>query len=210
MRRLAQSFALVILLTVVAAPARGASDPNDLRSKQWALDKIGAPAVWPVADGKGVTVAVVDTGVDYTHDDLKGQLLPGHDFVDNDDDAQDANGHGTHVSGLIAALHNNVGTDGVAPGVKILPVRVLDANGNGQDSTVVAGIQWAVSHGAKVINLSLGDATDSVFGPALADAVNNAWKAGAICVIAAGNEFVTSSAFTNEPAMVVTATDRND
>lgn len=210
MRRLARSFALVILLTVVAAPARGATDPNDLRSQQWALDKIGAPAAWSIADGSGVIVAVVDTGADYTHDDLKGRLLPGRDFVDNDDDAQDANGHGTHVSGIIAALHGNGGTDGVAPGVKILPVRVLDENGNGTDRDVAAGIQWAVDHGAKVINLSLGDATDTVFGPALADAVNQAWKAGVICVVAAGNEFVTSSAFTDEPAVVVTATNRND
>jgi subtilisin family serine protease len=210
MRRLARSFALGIVVTVIAAPARGATDPNDLTPQQWALAKIGASAAWPVADGTGITVAVVDTGVDYGHDDLRGHLLPGHDFVDNDDDAQDADGHGTHVSGIIAALHGNGGTNGVAPGAKILPVRVLDENGFGDDDGVVAGIKWAVDHGAKVINLSLGDASDQVFGPSLSDAVNDAWKAGSICVIAAGNEFVTSSAFTDEPAVIVTATNRSD
>src|SRR3954452_12585784 len=211
MRRLARFFALLLLVMTVAAPALGAADPNNLRSQQWALDKIGAPAAWPVADGSGITVAVVDTGADYTHDDLKGRLLPGHDFVNDDDDAQDGDGHGTHVSGIIAALHNNVGTDGVAPGAKILPVRVLDGNGFGDDDDVVAGIKWAVEHGAKIINLSLGEGgSEQIFGPSLSKAVDDAWKAGAICVIAAGNEFVTSSAFTDEPAVVVTATNRND
>jgi subtilisin family serine protease len=99
----------------------------------------------------------VDTGIDAAHPDLQGRVLAGHDLVDNDATPQDGQGHGTHVSGIIAADANNgVGVDSVAPGAKILPVRVLDDNGSGSSAAVAAGIDWATSHGADVINLSLG------------------------------------------------------
>src|SRR5205823_6398924 len=124
---------------------------------------------------------------------------------------QDAYGHGTHVTGIVAALAGNgKGVAGVAPGVKILPVRVLDDHGSGSLDNVVAGIHWAVDHGAKVVNLSLGEDTQPLLGPAFGDALRWAWSKGAIPVVAAGNQFLTGSGLSDEPAMIVTATTRDD
>jgi subtilisin family serine protease len=209
MRRLALFFALSLGFAVLLPSARAATN-DPLRERQWNLDKIGAEAAWTVANGTGITVAVVDSGVDFEHEDLQGKLLPGHDFVENDDVAQDAFGHGTHVAGLIgAATGNGRGIAGVAPGVKLLPVRVLDDKGEGEADAVVAGIRWAISHGANVVNLSLGNDFQSVFGPNFTDAVRDAWSAGIVCVVSAGNQ-LPSSGFTDEPAIVVSATTRDD
>ncbi|HKP20220.1 MAG TPA: S8 family peptidase, partial [Thermoleophilaceae bacterium] len=106
-------------------------------------------------------VAVLDTGVDTTHPDLTPNLLPGHDYVDGDDNPVDENGHGTHVAGTIAADRGNgIGVAGVGDNaVKILPLRVLDANGSGSVSTLIQAYSYAFQHGAKVVNLSLGSGT---------------------------------------------------
>ena len=150
-----QGWSRLILLCFAAPATAQAADP--LRSHQWGLDMIGADGAHATSTGAGAVVAVVDTGVKADHADLAGQVLPGHDFIDNDDTAQDGNGHGTHVAGVIDALRGNgVGVESVAPGAKILPVRVLDNDGNGDADTVAEGINWATDHGANVINLSLG------------------------------------------------------
>src|SRR3954452_20359145 len=154
---------LAILIVLLAAPAAQASDP--LRSRQWGLDMVGADAAHAVTTGTGAVVAVIDTGVKADHPDLVGQTLPGHDFIQNDDTAQDGNGHGTHVTGIIDALTGNgVGVESVAPGAKVLPVRVLDDDGNGDADVVAEGINWATDHGADVINLSLGGSVPLVGG----------------------------------------------
>ena len=112
--------------------------------------------------GAGEIVAVVDTGVDLDHPDLVGRLLPGHDFVNHDPHPQDDAGHGTMVAGIIAADANNGrGVTGVAGSASILPVKVLDSSGSGDDATIANGITWATDHGADVINLSLGGPGDS-------------------------------------------------
>src|SRR5437763_15771207 len=192
MRRL--RLLVVVAVAVLVAPTASAASNDPLRAQQWDLDRIGAEAAWPVGTGHGVTVAVIDSGVDLHHEDLAGQLVPGHDFVDDDDDPQDAYGHGTHVAGIIGAIADNRrGIAGVAPGAKLMPVRVLDATGSGSLDNVVAGIRWAVAHGAKVLNLSLGEDTQSILGPSFGDALQEAWKAGAIPVVAAGNQFLTGS-----------------
>src|SRR3954467_1839681 len=133
------------------------NDP--LFPKQWGLDQIHAPAAWARGDkGAGVTIAVVDTGVDLNHPDLESQLVAGKDLVaDSKNDCppgpQDENGHGTHVAGIAAAVTNNgIGGAGTAPDASIMPVRVLDADGSGDIDTIVAGIKYAADHGAKVIN----------------------------------------------------------
>ncbi|HEY1739469.1 MAG TPA: S8 family serine peptidase [Acidimicrobiia bacterium] len=158
-------------------------DPDE--SVQWGLSAGDYPAVWPTTAGNGVIVAVVDSGVRATHQDLTGAVLPGTDYVQaGGDGTDDANGHGTHVAGIIAARMNGVGGVGGAPGVKILPVRVLDASGSGYMSDVASGIIYAADHGARVINLSLGGTAPS---PALEQAMQYANGKGAVVVAAAGN-----------------------
>jgi serine protease len=206
-------------LAVLAAPALASNDP--LRSLQWGLDKIQAEQAWGVTRGSGAVIAVLDTGVDLTHPDLAANVLStGHDFVDNDNTPQDQHGHGTHVAGIAAAVADNgIGGSGVAPAAKILPVRVLDATGSGDATQIAAGIRYAATHGANVISLSLGE--DTVLGTVgtligvnddLHAAIDQAWAAGAVIVIAAGNQ---SAPLCAEPAaavhvLCVGSTDRND
>ena len=166
--------------------------PNDqLWSTQWGPVVVSAPRAWDTTTGaSAVVVAVVDTGVDPSHPDLKGATIPGYDFVNSDPDASDDQGHGTAVAGVIAARSNNTeGQAGMCWRCTLMPVKVLDATGSGSMSAVANGIVWAADHGAKVINLSLG-------GPAtiqtLTDAVYYASAKGAVLVGAAGNEGSTS------------------
>ncbi len=155
------------------------------RSKQWALTALKAETVHKSAKGSGVTVAVVDTGVKSSHADLKGNVLSGADYVDPGTSANDTNGHGTHVAGIIAAVHNNSrGIAGFAPRAKILPVRVLGRDGTGSSSDVAKGIVYAASRGAKVINLSLEGARSST---AIRTAIEDAQRKNVLVVASAGN-----------------------
>lgn len=164
------------------------------------------------ADGSGVVVAVVDTGVDLTHPAFAGRLLAGWDFVDGDANPRDENGHGTHVAGIVAASADS-STPGGAPAATLLPVRVLDADGSGDNSTVAQGITWAAEQGADVINLSIGD---SGIGSRLrkggpeALAIRAASRT-AVVVVAAGNEGQFERLFRpGVPGLVVVASDRSD
>jgi thermitase len=195
-----------------------AEDVDPLRGDQWSLDLIGAPCAWQVHQGRSeVVVALIDSGVDLQHPDLLGRLLPGRDFVDGDDDPADANGHGTHVAGIIAAALNNAeGIAGLAPGAMILPVRVLNERNVGTESAIEAGIRYSVARGARVINMSLGAtltiAADRESARVLT-AIRDAQAAGALVIVAAGNDFVPfPNAFAGEhpDAMVVAASDRLD
>ncbi|MGH9048130.1 MAG: S8 family peptidase [Acidimicrobiia bacterium] len=136
-------------------------------------------------DGAEITVAVVDTGVDGSHVDLAGNLLPGADFVSpSGGTCVDEYGHGTHVAGIVGQVDNATGGIGGAPGVDILPVRVMDGNGFGSSEDVAAGIDWAVDHEADVINLSLGSLGP---GTVIPTAVDNAVDQGVTVIAAAGN-----------------------
>jgi hypothetical protein len=181
---------LFVLLAPVAALA--ADDPR--RAEQWNLDLIESDAAHATATGTGAVVAVVDTGVAAGHPDLAGQVLPGHDFVEDDDTPQDGNGHGSHVSGIaIAATGNGVGISSVAPGARLLPVRVLADDGSGRSEDVAAGIDWARTHGADVINLSLGSEipiVGAVGGDEIDSAIWRAIGAGLVIVAASGNNGV--------------------
>ncbi|MFZ5848526.1 MAG: S8 family serine peptidase [Actinomycetota bacterium] len=173
----------------LGAPVRTALSGTDpRRPDQWALNRLAAEQTWDNATGQGAVVAVVDTGVDGTHPDLTGQLTAaGFDFVtDSGDGRVDLNKHGTHVAGIVAAVQgNSVGVAGLAPQAKVMPIRVLDANGSGYNSDVAQGVTYAADHGADVINLSLGG---SYADPVLQSAVNYALGKGVIVVAAAGNE----------------------
>lgn len=188
------------------------ADPNDpLFTSEWALPKIHAPQAWEQTRGdSGVVVAVIDTGVDLSHPDLVNQLVSGFDFVDYDSTPQDMNGHGTHCAGTIVALQNNSqGIAGLAPMSRVMPVRVLGADGSGTVSDVAAGMTYAVDHGAKILSLSLGSTADS---SALRDAVTYAHDHGVLVVCAAGNAGNVAKTY---PAAIpgvlsVAATDPND
>jgi subtilisin family serine protease len=164
--------------------------------KQWYLGECHFPDAWSATVGNGVTVAVVDSGVDPNHPDLKANLLPLIDEVaargktDNSFGVsftgRDGNGHGTHVTGLIAAVAGNgMGIRGAAAGVKILPVKVTSAAGETDDVTIAKGIFDAVDQGAQVINLSIGGPDPSLL---LLEALNYAFDHHVTVVIAAGNE----------------------
>jgi len=169
-----------------------AAGADPLRSHQWGLDLIHADQAHAVTTGAGAVVAVLDTGIDASHPDLAGRIGPGWDFVDGDSTPQDGNGHGTHVSGIVAAdAGNGIGVDSVAPGARIMPVRVLDANGSGSDANVAAGIDWATDHGADVINLSLGGTLPTSglgMQDAISAAIQHALDQGVVVVAAAGND----------------------
>ncbi|MEB3220481.1 MAG: S8 family peptidase [Candidatus Sericytochromatia bacterium] len=168
----------------VPAPALRTGDEQ--RDAQWALDRIGIDAAWAVTTGSPrVRVAVVDTGIDASHPDLRGRVLPGRDVVNGDDDATDDNFHGTHCAGIVAAGRGNGGVVGVAPGVSLLPVKVLDAKGSGTLSQVAAGLVWAADQRPAVISLSLGTDQPSQL---LADAVRHAQARGALLVAGTGNK----------------------
>lgn len=149
------------------------------------LDRLGAEAAWQHATGDGVTVAVVDSGVDADHPDLAGRVLPGQDFVASADGRVDPVGHGTTVASLIAGRRGGTAI-GLAPDATILPVRVLDDENRYQNAATVAeGVVWAVEQGAHVINLSLGG---SGFSPALSDAISLAIARDVVVVACTGNE----------------------
>lgn len=159
---------------------------------QWAIRKTFVDKAWDTVRGAArLTVAVMDTGVDPTHPDLIAALVPGNTFVTQPDaqctagTTRDDNSHGTHVAGIIGATGNNtVGIAGVAFGVRLMPVKVLDCTGQGSLSDVANGLVWAVDNGAKVINLSLGSVSDS---PTLRSAISYAAQRNVLVVSASGN-----------------------
>ncbi|MGQ9550759.1 MAG: S8 family serine peptidase, partial [Roseiflexus sp.] len=179
--------------------------PNDPDfSKQWGLHNTGqtggrvdadidAPEAWEITTGSSsVLIAVIDTGVDYTHPDLSGGRVRtdiDRDFVNDDEDAMDDHGHGTFVAGIAAANTNNEqGIAGVCPGCQILPVKVLDKDGRGSADKVARGIQYAAQAGARIISMSLGFPSQCGCSQTLARAINYAFESGSLLIAASGND----------------------
>jgi subtilisin family serine protease len=220
---------------VCRAP-RAAWANDDCAGRQWGLERIQAPQAWRVTRGRGIRVAVVDTGVDFVHPDLRGRLLRvrGANLLRNTAYrcpyetarggrrsravAQDDNGHGTHVAGIVAARTGNVvGVAGVAPRATILPVKVLDRNGSGSDAVVARGICFAATHGARVVNLSVGvdPVTQTLVrgsGEQTARAITFAFRRGVAVVVAGGNDSFPLCGFRSvrDDALCVGALARND
>jgi type VII secretion-associated serine protease mycosin len=161
--------------------------PNDpVIEQQWGLRNVQAFDAWDITTGKPIVVAVVDTGVDGGHPDLAGKTVPGFNAFANNGNANDDNGHGTAVAGLIAAnTDNGIGIAGLCWGCRIMPIKSLNRNGGGSDATVASGIRWAVDNGARVINLSLGGSGES---QTLREAVDYALARGIVVIAASGNE----------------------
>lgn len=162
--------------------------PNDpyFSTNQWGPQKVSGPAAWDLTQGsEGVLVAIVDTGISANHPDLAGKVIAGYDYVNNDYDPTDDNGHGTHVAGIAGALTNNqTGIAGICWLNRLLSIKVLNSSGSGYYSWVANGIIYAADNGASVINLSLGG---SSYSSTLESAVNYAWNKGVVTVAAAGN-----------------------
>jgi subtilisin family serine protease len=175
--------------------------PNDTfyGNWDWPAQMVDLPAAWDVSTGAAsVVIAVLDTGVTPVAD-LQGALVPGTSFVGGD--TTDGNGHGTAVASVAAArLNNHLGIAGVCGGCSIMPVKIADATGTTSSSTVVEGVDWAVAHGAKVINLSFGGSKDD---PALDAAFQRAEAAGVVVVLAAGNAGSSDPAAGGYPAAAV-------
>ena len=194
-----------------AAPVFGEikaeTDPA-VKEIPWGVKRVNASAAWDYTAGQGVKVAVIDTGIDYTHPDLAPVYKGGYNAVTPGGTPMDDQGHGTHVSGTVAAARDLKGVVGVAPKVDLYVVKVLDKNGSGQYSWIVDGIEWAIKNNIKVINMSLGGRTGT---DALAQVMKKAKEAGIAVVCAAGND----SGPVNYPAkypeaIAVSASDSGD
>ncbi len=206
-RRLGARVSAVALAALVATgasatPAFAAPSPlsgDSVRAEQWHLKTLNVAGAWTYASGQGVTVAVIDSGVDAGHPDLRGQVLPGLDLVDAKGDADtDLVGHGTTVSAIIAGKDDDAGVMGIAPKAKILPIRVLDQENRYDDAMIVArGVRWAVDQGAQVINLSLGGSGSSA---ALAAALDYAFAKDVVVIACTGNASASSASGVWYPA----------
>lgn len=179
--------------------------------RQWAHTRMHSTAAWDISTGSpGVTIAIIDSGIDETHPDLAAKIDSGYDFVDDDADPHDLNGHGTHVAGIAAAATNNgTGIAGMDWLARLMPLRALDETGSGYNSDITDAITWAYQQGAAVLNLSLGGPS---YSSSMQDAVNAAHTAGSLVVAAMGN---VGSSVPMYPAaydnvLAVAATDPND
>jgi serine protease len=222
----------LLAATVLAAPAVAATN-DPLRDQQWGLDQVNAEEAWATTTGSGVVVAVVDSGVDLSHPDLKANLVPGVTTIDcgpgkttcgngdwrgMDGVGQELDAHGTHVSGIIAAVADNgLGVAGTAPDAKIMPIKSLE-DGSGAFEDIANGIRYAVDNGADVVNMSIGALPGvqalEITGieSTVTDAIDYAVDNGVLVVVAAGNESfpLCSSPSFNDGAVCVTSTDRNE
>ncbi|WP_096201136.1 S8 family peptidase [Bacillus sp. FJAT-45350] len=186
--------------------------PNDefFQEYQWNLSQISAEEGWNLTEGaEDVIIAVLDTGVDPDHQDLSGKLLPGYNAFDGTSNSYDEHGHGTHVAGIAAAITNNVtGIAGVSWHNFILPIKVLDEDGQGTSFEVARGIRWATDNGAKVINMSLGDYYNSFI---LHDAIRYAHKNDVVLIAASGNDNVNTPMYPSDypEVLTVAAVDHN-
>jgi len=185
--------------------AASVSDPSF--SSSWALPKIQAATAWDSANGSGITIAILDTGVDGSHPDLAANMVPGWNTYDNNADTADVYGHGTSVSGTAAMVANNgAGSAGVAWGAKIMPVRVSSLDGYGYYSTISQGLNWAADNGARVANISYG-----VSGSATVQSAAEYFRSkGGVVAVSAGNSGVQEAIAANDMLLSISATDSND
>lgn len=201
----------VLCATAIAVLPAGPAHADRIRDDQWHLRYLKVAEAHKLSQGAGVTVAVIDTGVD-PHPDLRDNLLPGTDTIPggSGDGRQDTESHGTGMAGLIAAhgMSGNNGALGIAPKAKILPIRYASKPGEGDPDNFAAGIEWAISRKARVISASVGGGTS----PRLTSAVKAAIAADIVIVAAAGNDppdyGITFPAFL-EGVVAVGASDRN-
>ena len=182
------------------------TDPNYIKS--WAPPKIQAPIAWDAANGSGVTIAILDSGIDGNHPDMAANLVPGWNFFDNNSNTADVYGHGTKVAGAAGAVANNgTGSAGVAWGARIMPVRIAGTDGLAYFSTIAQGLYWAADNGAKVANVSFSGVSGSATVQAAAEYLRGK---GGVVVASAGNTGGLQAYSANDSILVAAATDGND
>jgi len=174
----------------------------------WGVDRIDADLVWGITTGDPVKAAIVDTGIDVKHPDLKDNLKGGVSTVNYTASYNDDNGHGTHVAGIVGAIDNTIGVIGVGPKIDLYAVKVLDRRGSGYLSDVIEGLDWAIQNKMQVVNMSLGTASDIL---SFQEAVQRVSAAGIVQVAAAGNSggsVIYPAAYSQ--VIAVSATDNAD
>jgi len=183
--------------------------------------QVMATNMWNLGyDGSGITIGIIDTGIDASHPDLQGKVIGWKDFVNGRSSPYDDNGHGTHVASIAAGTGaaSNGKYKGMAPGAKLVGIKVLSGEGSGSISDIIAGVDWAVQnkdkYGIRVINLSLGSSQSSDGTDSLSQAVNNAWDAGIVVCVAAGNsgpdKYTVGSPAAASKVITVGAVDKYD
>jgi len=187
-------------------PTATANDP--MFGSEWHLVKIGAPAAWDTSTGSGVTIAILDSGVDGTHPDLSTKIVPGWNFYDSNSNTSDVYGHGTIVAGAAAAATNNsTGVASVAGAAKIMPMRVTDTSGMAYASSLAQALTWAADHGARVASISFQGVAASA---TVQNAASYFRSKGGVVIVAAGNTGAQDSTAPSDLMTVVSATDSND
>lgn len=184
--------------------------PNDkFYDEQYYLAQIKAEAAWAEEFDQEIIIAILDTGIDYNHPDLRDRVLPGYNILNNKAIALDDNGHGTNIAGIIAARsNNNAGIAGIVPNAKLMPIKVLDAAGKSDSFYVGQGIRYAADNGANIIVIASGE---SVYTPFIAEAAEYAYNLGVLIVAATGNKSIEINYPAALPHVIaVGAVDRND
>lgn len=174
-----------LVVQAVARPS-GAQPAEEI---PWGVGRIKADQAWPFTTGLAIKVAIVDTGIDLDHADLKYNIKGQVNTINPLKMADDDNGHGTHVAGTVAAVNNSIGVVGVGPKISLYAVKVLGKSGSGWLSDIIEGLDWCVSNGIQVVNMSLGSSTDNL---SFHEAVIRVYEAGIIQVVAAGNNGSTT------------------
>lgn len=193
-------------LDMIVAPSLLPNDPS--YGSQWHLSKIRAADAWPYAVGDGITVAILDTGVDAAHPDLAPLMVPGWNFYSGNGDTSDVHGHGTKVAGAAAAAGNNgIGVSGVTWRARIMPIRIADPNAYATFSRMASGISYAADNGARIANISYSGASASL---SVQSAANYMRSKGGVVVVSAENTGARLTYAQNASLTAVGATDGSD
>jgi thermitase len=182
------------------------NDP--MAGSQWHLPKISAPTAWDTAQGSGVTIAILDSGIDTKHPDFVGRLVPGYNFVDGNTDLTDVKDHGTKAAGsAAAAMNNGVGVASVAGVAKIMPLRVSNSDGTASISTVAKALTWAADNGARIANMSFNQVASS---SSILSAADYLKSKGGLSFVSAGNSNVDPGYANTNSIIIVSATTSSD